>query len=196
MPDDVTFLSVLSACGHSGLLDEAQMVFDNMTENYGISPKLEHQTCLVVCFGCAGHFDKAISVIKSMPYSDDPGIWLALLGSCRKWTNVKLGRLVFDQVVQLDSCFATPYILMADIFVATGMQEDAKKVEAMRLKYAVSKKRGHSMWDDAGEIDHSLSKDIFAKLKANSLKMPPEGYSPALLRMAQDSLDGEKEDIL
>ena len=135
-PDNVTFLCVLSACGHSGLSDEAQIVFENMTKKYGITPNLEHHTSMIVAFGCTGQFDKALSVIKAMPSSDHSVIWLTLLGACKKWGNVKLGKLIFDQALQVDDTCAVAFVLMANIFTMAGMQEDAEKIEAMRLKYA------------------------------------------------------------
>ena len=90
---------------------------------------------MVVGFGCAGRFDEAISVIKVMPSCDHVEVWLSLLGACKKWGNVTLGRLVFDQIVQLNDGCAACYILMANIFANAGMQEDKENVEAMGLKY-------------------------------------------------------------
>ena len=135
-PNDVTLLCVLNACSHEGKLDKAQMYYDDMSKRYGITPKLEHHTCMVAIFGSAGCFDQAMSVIKTMPFSDHPSVWLALLGSCRKWGNVKLGRLAFDQAIQLEDGCGAAYVLMASTFAAAGMQEEAAKVEAMRLIYA------------------------------------------------------------
>jgi pentatricopeptide repeat protein len=141
-PDDVTFLSVLSACTHSGLLREAQMVFQDMTKKHGAIPTLEHHTCMVSVFGCVGNFDRALSMIKVMPSSDDIAVWLALLGACKKWGNVELGRLVFNQALQLDDTCSAAYALMASVFASAGLHEDAEKVEAMKLKYASGKEQG------------------------------------------------------
>ena len=135
-PDEVILLGVLSACSHSGLLDEAQIVFRNMIGVYEVTPSLEHHICMVMIFGFAGQFDKAMSVIKIMPSSDHVEIWLALLDACRRWGNVKLGTLAFDQIIQINNNCASAYIIIANIFAAAGMQEDAEKVKAMRLKYA------------------------------------------------------------
>jgi pentatricopeptide repeat protein len=135
-PDGVTILSLLSACGHSGLLDEAQVLFGNMVQEYGITPSVDHQTCMVVALGSAGYFDKAVSVIKAMPYSDYLQVWVVLLGTCKKWGNVKLGMLAFDQAIQLDCSCAAGHAIMSTIFAAAGLHEDAEKVEALRLKYA------------------------------------------------------------
>ena len=131
-PDAITFLCVLNACSHSGLLDEAQMYFGRMNERYCIRPNLEHHTCMVVVFGYAGLFEKAISVIHTMPCSDYSSVWLALLAACRKWGNVKVGRFAFDHIIQLDDGCPTAYVFMADIYASSGLQEDVQKIEAMR----------------------------------------------------------------
>ena len=195
-PNAVTILSVLSACSHSGLLDEAQMVFGDMTKKYGISPTLEHHTCMVLVFGCAGEFDKATSVIQVMPVLSDTAVWLALLGSCRKWGNVELGTLAFDQTLQLEKTCGAAYVLMANIFAAAGMQKDAESVEAMRLKYADWKVQGNSMWVDASGIVHSFScrgrkhaqiKEMYAKFEAISLKLSQEGYLPSMLGVLENT---------
>ena len=135
-PDNITFLCVLSACGRAGLLHEAKTLLGEMTIRYGIAASLEHHICMVMVFGCAGHFDDAMSVINTMPSSDHLEAWIVLLGACRKWGNWKLGRLAFDQIMQLDSSCAAAYVLIDNIFLAAGMKEDAKKVEDMKLKYS------------------------------------------------------------
>ena len=61
------------------------------------------------------------------------------MGACRKWGNVKLGRLAFDQAIQLNNQLAASYTLMADIYGAAGLLEDAQKVEAMRVKSVVAR---------------------------------------------------------
>jgi pentatricopeptide repeat protein len=131
-PDAITFVCLLSACGHSGLLDEAQMQFGNMSVKYGISPSLEHFTCMVMVFGYAGLFAEAMSVIRSMACSDYSSIWLALLAACKKWGNAKLGRFAFDHLILLDVSCPTAYVLMADIYASAGLLEDVEEIEAMR----------------------------------------------------------------
>ena len=133
-PDVVTLLCVLCACSHSGLVEEGQTYFTDMSNKYGILPVIEHQTCLVNLFGRAGYFDEAMSIMKDMPTFDYP-IWIAILGSCQKWGNVKLGKLAFEQAIELDSSYCAAYVLMANTYAAAGMQEDAEMVEAMRLRY-------------------------------------------------------------
>ena len=132
-PDKITFLSILSACNHMARSDVAETLFGYMSMGYGLVPDLEHHTCMVVAFGCSGHFDKAISVINAMPCAQFAAVWIALLGGCRKWGNVELARVAFDQALQLEYNCGAAYVLMANIFAAAGMHDDKEKVEAMRL---------------------------------------------------------------
>ena len=57
--------------------------------------------------------------------------------------------MAFDQTVQLDNTCAAIYVLMASIYIAAGLQEDAQKVEAMRNKLALCKNLGNSTWVDS-----------------------------------------------
>ena len=131
-PTAMTFLSVLNACSHSGLVYEGEVNFVSMSK-YGVIQDPEHYTCIVDTLGRAGHFEKAMLVIETMLTSDYPPLWGALLGACRKWGNVELGRLAFNNAIQLDKGNAAAYACMATIFAGAGMHEDAKKIEAMRV---------------------------------------------------------------
>ena len=168
-PNEVTFLCILNACSHAGLMDEAETYYLSMSNKYGISPSIEHHTCMVMIFGCSGQFDKAISVIKTMESFNSHPVWVALLAACKKWGNVKLGRLAFDQTVQLDNTCAAVYVLMASIYIAAGLQEDAQKVEAMRNKLALCKGLVNTPWISSsgnvypfstGDIIHYQTQDM------------------------------------
>mgnify|MGYP002776808780 CR=1 FL=1 len=93
-----------------------------------------YHNCMVVGFGCAGRFDKVLSVIKKMPCFLMPSVWLRLLGSCKKWGNVELAGLAFKHMIRLDKKCEAAYICMINIYVASNMQKEAKKIEAMRLE--------------------------------------------------------------
>ena len=133
-PNEITFTAVLVACSHAGLVDEGETCFVNMSQSHGMFLDLEHYTCMVDIFGRAGHLDKAVMAIKEMPCSDYPPVWAALLGACRKWGYVNLGRFAFKNASQLHSNNDAHYTLMANIYSASNMKQDAEKVQAMRLK--------------------------------------------------------------
>jgi pentatricopeptide repeat protein len=132
-PNKVTFLCLLAACTRSGLLDAAEMLLAEMIGAYGIPPDLEHRTCMVLVCGFRGDIDAALArTLQSLGRLE---VWVALLGICRQWGNVRLGSLAFDQAMRLDSTCAAAYALMASIFGGAGLREDAERVEAMRSKY-------------------------------------------------------------
>jgi pentatricopeptide repeat protein len=133
-PDDVTFLCILNACSRTGKSVEAQVYYENMSKKYGITPKVEHHTCMIVVYGSEGQFDKAMSVIETMPSFSDPSVWLALLSACKKWGNVKLGRFAFENVTRLDENVGAAYVLMVSIYAAADMLDEARNVESMRMK--------------------------------------------------------------
>jgi pentatricopeptide repeat protein len=120
-----------------------------MSRAYGIEPKLEHHTCMVVMLGCAGRFEDAMSVMRTMPCCDDPSAWLALLSTCKKWGNVELGRLAFDEIMEYADAAEGPppaaYILMAGIYTAAGMPEDAEMIDALKSGKQPPKCRRGSM---------------------------------------------------
>ena len=127
VPNLVTFTVLLTACSHAGLVGEGQKLFDEMRIDYHLTPTLEHYSCMIDLFGRAGHFDKAIGVIKRLPSSGYLPAWSALLGACRKWENVKLGRLAFEYAVKLDAKSAVPYFCMSSLYAASGIRRDGFK---------------------------------------------------------------------
>ena len=100
IPNEVTFICVLNTCGRWGKLCEAERLFENMIRKYGISPNIEHYTSMGQTFGNAGLFNKAVSIIKMMPYYTTIG--LVLSHACSKWGNLEVGKLSFDQAIPLD----------------------------------------------------------------------------------------------
>ncbi|KAE8671356.1 Pentatricopeptide repeat-containing protein [Hibiscus syriacus] len=89
-PDDVTFVGVLLACTHGGLVMEGQELFESMARNYSINPKLEHYGCMVDLLGRAGALKEGYDLIKTMPMKPDAVVWGALLGACSFHNNVEL----------------------------------------------------------------------------------------------------------
>ncbi|KAK9285898.1 hypothetical protein L1049_025099 [Liquidambar formosana] len=96
-PDGITFLSLLSACGHAGKVNESMSFFDSMVQQYGIAPRSEHYACLVDILSRAGQLEKAFKIIQEMPFEAGLAVWGALLASCGVYLNVELGELGSQQ---------------------------------------------------------------------------------------------------
>ncbi|KAH8940748.1 hypothetical protein BDL97_14G001500 [Sphagnum fallax] len=90
-PDDTTFVCLLSACSHSGLLDEGLRFYSSMSTVYMISANLQHYTCMVDLLGRAGRLHEAENMVLAMPYKPQVAAWRALLGACRIHGNVEMG---------------------------------------------------------------------------------------------------------
>ena len=132
-------------------MNEAQTYYESMSKNYGMIPTVEHHTCIVVVFACSGDFEKAMSIIRTLPSSDHPQVWIALLNACTRWGNVSLGKTAFDQAMQLDSNLSAPYVIMANMYAVAGMGEKANEIEAMRIKHAAWKKFASNLWIDTSK---------------------------------------------
>ena len=125
IPDVVTFLVLLTACNHAGLLAKGLMVFNAMYSSYAVTPTLDHFTCMVDFLVRVGHFDKALDVIENV----SPSYWLPLLltllgACCCNCMNVDIARWAFEQLLQLDKECVSAYVCMGNIYASSGMHEE------------------------------------------------------------------------
>jgi pentatricopeptide repeat protein len=98
-PDDITFVCLLSACSHAGLVDEGMCCYASMTTVHTISAKLEHYICMVNLLGRAGWLEEAENMIKAMPCRPEVAAWGALLGACRIHGNVEMRECVAKRIL-------------------------------------------------------------------------------------------------
>ncbi|KAJ1278039.1 hypothetical protein BS78_04G049600 [Paspalum vaginatum] len=146
-PDSVTFIAVLTGCSHTGLVDEAIAFFNSMENNYGITPLVEHYTCLIDALGRAGRFVEIEAVIDRMTYRDDPIVWEVLLAACVVHHNAELGEFAAKHLFRLDPKNPSPYVLLSNIYATLGRHGDASAVRTLMSSRGVLKGRGYS-WVD------------------------------------------------
>ncbi|XP_024538653.1 pentatricopeptide repeat-containing protein At2g13600-like [Selaginella moellendorffii] len=130
--DDITFLALLSACSHVGLLDKGRRCFHSMLPGYNVRPGLDHYHCMVDILGRGNELEEALALVKSMPFKPDALTWRTVLAGCRKWKNVELGRLAFERLLELDGSNGAAYVLMGAIYGSTGMWEEQAKILSLR----------------------------------------------------------------
>jgi pentatricopeptide repeat protein len=128
-PNTVTFRCILNACSRSGLVTEGEIYFVSMMQQYGIVQDVDHHACMLDLFGRAGNFDRVMTMIRRIPYGDCLLFWDAILGACQKWINVELGRVAFEQAIELDRRNAPSYILMKNIYSAANLHQDVQEVK-------------------------------------------------------------------
>jgi len=157
IPDDITLLNVLSACAHSGLVQEGQYYFNYMVHIYGIEPKMEHFGCLVDMLGRAEMFEEAKKVVDEMPMDPDAGVLGALLGACKIHGNVDLGEQIGYRVIELDPNNSGRYILLANLYASVGRWDDVANVRRLMNDRGVNKEPGWSMIELDGAVNEFIA---------------------------------------
>ncbi|OVA15670.1 Pentatricopeptide repeat [Macleaya cordata] len=203
-PDHVTFVSVLSACSHAGLVDQGQSCFQLMQQGYGIEPSLKHYGCMVDLLGRAGQLDIAHEFIKNMPIRPDASVWGALLGACRIHRNCELGKLASDHLLEVDPGNVGYYVLFSNMYADIGKWEGVDEVRSLARDRGLKKTPGWSSIEVnkrayvfyTGNQSHPQCEEIYKELGVLLAKMKSLGYVPDYSYVLQDVEDDEKEHIL
>jgi len=143
--DSLSYLSVLSACRHAGLIPEGKNIFHSMTEKHNLQPNMEHYACMVDLLGRAGLFDEVLSLINGMPTEPDAQVWGALLGACKVHSNVKLGEVALHHLLKLEPRNAVHYVVLADIYAQCGRWVDARRTRSNMIDHGLKKIPGYSL---------------------------------------------------
>eukprot|EP01018_Ginkgo_biloba_P037423 Gb_09406 [translate_table: standard] len=144
-PNHITFIAVLSACSHAGLVEDGWQYFESMTHDYSITPRVEHYACMVDLLGRAGLLDEAQDFIQKMPLEPDADVWGALLGACRIHCNLELGEHVAERLFDLDPENAGHHVLLSNLYAAAGRWNDAANVRRMMKGRGLKKTPGFSL---------------------------------------------------
>ncbi|KAM7519465.1 hypothetical protein LguiB_018427 [Lonicera macranthoides] len=203
-PDHVTFVSLISACSHSGLVDQGQWCFNVMQQQYGIKPSLKHYGCMVDLLGRAGHLEMAYDFIKSMTLRPDASVWGALLGACRIHGNVEMGKLASHHLFEVDSESVGYYVLLSNMYANLGKWEGVNKVRSLARDRGLRKTPGWSSMELNNSIEvfytgnqsHPQCEDIYKELEILTAKMKSLGYIPDYSFVLQDVEEDEKLNIL
>ena len=199
VPDAYSFVALLSACSHAGLVDEGRQIFCAM-KDYGVEPTVVHYTCMVDLLGRTGLLEETKRFISSMPVEADAGTWGALLGACRTYGNVELGELAAKEVMKLEPADASPYVLLANIYAAADQWDQVSFIRHMMQERGIRKEAGVS-WIEisnkvhrfvVGDRSHPEAKEIYDVLNNLSKKLKAEGYIPDT-RLVLRNIDEEQK---
>lgn len=154
-PDGVTFLGVLTACNHGGLIYEGRRFFKQMIDECGIQPLEKHYACFVDILSRAGCLEEAHSVICSMSILPSAAIWGALLAACRVYHNVLLAEVAAAELFKIEPDNSGNYVLLCSIYADAGRWNDVAKVRTMIRDNQVKKNKGSS-WIELGCVVHEF----------------------------------------
>jgi pentatricopeptide repeat protein len=203
-PNHITFVGILSACSHAGLVEEGCYYFDSMSRDYCIAPGADHYACMVDLLGRAGRLDEADKLINEMPFDPDAAVLWALLGACRIHKNVKLGERVAERLFELEPLNSSTYVLLSNIYAVEGRWDDVGKVRKIMKAKGVIKKAGCS-WIKIkhkvhvfheGERMHPQMEKIYSALHELDRQMREVGYVPDTTFVLHDVEEQQKEQSL
>ncbi|XP_022141804.1 pentatricopeptide repeat-containing protein At1g71490-like [Momordica charantia] len=148
-PDHITMVAVLSACSHSGLLKQGELLFAEMQSVHGLSPHLEHYACMADLFGRVGLLNKAKGIITRMPYRPTSAMWATLIGACCIHGNTNIGEWAAEKLLEMQPEHSGYYVLIANMYAAAGSWSKLAKIRTLMRDSGVAKAPGCS-WVDVG----------------------------------------------
>ncbi|XP_022924289.1 pentatricopeptide repeat-containing protein At1g08070, chloroplastic-like [Cucurbita moschata] len=201
-PDEITFIGVLTACSHAGLVQEGKKLFHEMEALYGIRPKLEHYGCMVDLLCRAGRLVEAREFIQAMPLQPNGAIWGAMLGACRVYNDLELGEESVRCLLELEPTNDGVYILLSNIYAKRQMWNEVKKVRELMNEKGIQKTPGYSsvVIDNithsflAGDCSHPEITEIFKMLRQVREKLKQAGYVADISEVLLNIDDNKKEE--
>ncbi|XP_077211332.1 tetratricopeptide repeat (TPR)-like superfamily protein [Tasmannia lanceolata] len=185
-PNEITYIAVLSACSHVGLVTEGWKHFHSMYNDHGIVPRMEHYACMVDLLCRSSFLKEALEFINSMPFKPDALVWRTLLGACRIKGNMKLGELAAKHILELEPHDPAAYILLSNLYASAGQWDNVTKIRRSMREKKLTKEAGCSWMEInnivhkfyVGDTSHPQSREIFAKLDQLSCEIKGMGYVP------------------
>ncbi|KAG6477069.1 pentatricopeptide repeat-containing protein At1g09220, mitochondrial-like [Zingiber officinale] len=144
-PTRVTFLSMLNACNHGGLVEAGLRFFMAMVYEYRIEPETKHYGCLIDLLGRAGRLKEAEDVIAGMPVEVNVVVWRTLLGGCSKHGEVDIGKRVMRRILELEGGYSGDYVVLSNMLIEAGRFDEAEDVRKMMDERNVVKIPGVSL---------------------------------------------------
>ncbi|KAJ7966005.1 Pentatricopeptide repeat-containing protein [Quillaja saponaria] len=204
-PDGVTYLAVLSACSHSGLIEESQEYFSRFCDSQQSKIKVEHYACMVDLLGRAGRLKEAKDLIQKMPLKPTAGIWQTLLSACRMHGDLDMGREVGEILLRLDGNNPVNYVMLSNLYADSRYWKDSERIRHMVKMKGLKKEAGRS-WVEIdkevhyfynGDGTHPLTEKIHEVLKEMEKRMKEEiGYVHKVNFSLHDVDEESKEDSL
>lgn len=201
-PDYVTFIGLLFACSHAGLVDDGRRYFESMHKTFTISPRPEHYACMIDLLGRAGKMNEAEELLNQMTTKPDATVWKALLAACRVHRNMELGERAAQSLFELEPKNAVPYVLLSNIYSAAGRWHEVAKIRRLMKARGVSKEPGCS-WIEVNSVVHTFlvedrshprMVEIYSKVDAMMILIKEAGYVPDM-NFALHDVDEEGKEL-
>ncbi|POO00517.1 DYW domain containing protein [Trema orientale] len=203
-PNYVTFVAVLSACAHLGLVQQGLYYLNQLMKQIGIEPGVEHYTCIVGLLSRAGLLDEAENYMRSVSAKWDVVAWRTLLNACYLHRNYGLGRRIAEIVVKMDPNDVGTYLLLSNMYAKARRWDGVLKIRKLMRERNIKKEPGVSWVEikDTAHVfvsddnSHPESRQIYEKVGELLIKIKQLGYVPDIAAVLHDVEDEQKEDYL
>ncbi|KAK8928942.1 Pentatricopeptide repeat-containing protein [Platanthera zijinensis] len=153
--DHVSYVASLSICSHGGLVERGKKYFERLVAARNIRLTQMHCACMVDLLGRAGLTSEAAAFIEGMPFKADFNVWGAMLGACRVYGNIELGRWAAEHLFELKPEHGGYYVLLANMYAEAGRWDEANKVRRLMKSRSVRKNPACS-WTESGKKSRAL----------------------------------------
>ncbi|CAL2281268.1 unnamed protein product [Prunus armeniaca] len=183
-PNAVTFVGVLCACVHGGLVGEGKEYFRRMDEEFGVKPLIQHYGCIVDLYGRAGLVREALKVVQSMPMEPDVLIWGALLSGSRMQKDIETSEIALKNLIHLDPTNSGAYVLLSNVYAKMGRWSEVTRVRDLMEEREIKKVPGCSLVEVGGVLheffvgddSHPESREIYMMLDEIMKRLKLRGF--------------------
>ncbi|XP_047323486.1 pentatricopeptide repeat-containing protein At1g14470 [Impatiens glandulifera] len=198
-PDRITYIGILTACSHSGLLDEGRKIFKMIIDKH-----VEHYACMVDLLGRMGKLDEAKTLIEQMPIEPNEGVYGSLLNASRMHKRSDLGELAAEKLFELDPEDSGNYVLLSNIFASQGRWDDVERIRNRMREKGLEKTTGRSWVEHDGKMhrfiigdrSHERCVEIYRLLAEIQKKMRAFGYVSDKSCVLRDVEEEDKEEMV
>ncbi|GLU10496.1 hypothetical protein SLE2022_272940 [Rubroshorea leprosula] len=200
-PNHVTYVGVLSACSHAGLVNEALGYFESMSKEHGLLPKPEHYVCMVDLLGRAGFLSRAKKFVDDMPIQPDALVWRTLLSACAVHKNMDIGEYAAHHLLELEPEDSASYVLLSNLYAVSGKWDSRNQTRQMMKERGVKKEPGRS-WLEVknsihaffvGDRHHRLADKIYQYLGDLNERAAEIGYEQDFYGLLNNVEQGQSD---
>ncbi|XP_024534915.1 pentatricopeptide repeat-containing protein At4g21065 [Selaginella moellendorffii] len=199
--DDITFIGVLFACSHAGLVKDSCKLYSSMIGDYGFKPTSLQCGCLIDLLGRAGWLDEAEEFINSMPYHPDHTIWTILLGACITHADVERAARAADRIMALRPTDSGSYVALSNLYALAERWDDMARMRKLMDQRGVFKMAGKSSIEIggvlhefiAGDTSHPRKREIYEELRRIEGVIRERGYVPDIKAVLHNAAREAKE---
>ncbi|RDX99378.1 Pentatricopeptide repeat-containing protein DOT4, chloroplastic, partial [Mucuna pruriens] len=185
-PNQTTFVSLLTACSHSGFVEEGKALFHCMERDHNIKPQDKHYACLVDLLSRSGRLEEADALVKQMPFQPSTDVLEALLSGCRTHKNINMGIQIADRLISLDYLNSGIYVMLSNIYAEARRWESVNYIRGLMRMQGLKKIPGYSLIEVGNQVytffasddSHPCWADIYQLLENLRLEVEAEGYIP------------------